>query len=84
MVTVGVIFNTVPLPADVPPHDTVYHCHVAPTPSVPPISVRVAEAPWQIVDEGLAVTEVGIADIELTVREVVKHPVVLHVPEALT
>ena len=36
------------------------------------------------VAEGVAVTEVGIIDKELTVTVEIRHPVVLHVPSALT
>ena len=67
----------------VPPHDTVYHCQVAPVPSAPPISVKVIAVPGQTVNEGLPVTEVGAVEFEFAVTVAVKQPVVLQVPSAL-
>jgi len=48
----GVIFKVVPFPAVVPPHDTEYHCQVAPVPNDPPDSVRVMAAPGHMVRDG--------------------------------
>jgi len=56
------------------PHETVYHCHVAPLPKKPPISVRVTAFPKQTEDEGFALTEEGAVDI-LTVTVVLTHVV---------
>ena len=51
----------VPDPAELPPHDPVYHSHVAPEPSVPPLTVKVTLSPAQIgFDPALA--EVGAVD----------------------
>ena len=51
----------------VPPHDTVYHCQVAPVPKEPPVSAKVIAVPGQTVNEGLPVTEVGAVELEFTV-----------------
>ena len=37
-----------PDPAAVPPHETVYHCHVAPVPKLPPVTERVLLVPLQV------------------------------------
>ena len=65
------MFKVVPLPADVPPQETVYHCQVAPVPSVPPVSVNVIAVPGQTVNEGFPVTEVGAVEVEFTVTTAV-------------
>ena len=51
----------------VPPHETVYHCQVAPVPIVPPVSVKVMAVPGHTINEGLPDTEDGAVDIEFTV-----------------
>ena len=84
MVVAPVILNAVPLPAVVPPQETVYHCQVEPVPRLPPVSVSVKAIPGQTVNEGVPVTEVGADDTELTVTTAVKQPVVLQVPSART
>ena len=67
-----------PVPADVPPHEPVNHCSVAPLPALPPATVNVVLAPLQIVV--VPVIPVGAVDSELTVTIAVAHVVVLHVP----
>ena len=53
----------VPFPAKVPPHETVYHCHVAPVPNVPPVTVNVEETPEHTeVGEALAI-EAAVDDV---------------------
>ena len=44
----------VPVPAEVVPQPPVNHCQVAPEPSAPPLTVKVAELPGQ--------TLVGVAE----------------------
>ena len=78
------ILNAVPFPRKVPPHETEYHCHVATVPNVPPVSVNVIAVAEQTVRDGFPVTDETAVDNELTVRVIVKHPVVLQVPSALT
>ena len=38
----------VPEPADVPPQEPVYHCHVAPVPRLPPVTVSVFDVPLHV------------------------------------
>jgi hypothetical protein len=38
-----------PDPTDVPPHVPLYHCHVAPVPKLPPLTVNVVLADGQMV-----------------------------------
>ena len=73
-------FIAVPFPDDTPPHKPVYHCHIAPVPEIPPVSVRVIVPPVHIVDEGVAVTEAGIADKVFTIIVVLTHEVELQAP----
>ena len=54
-----------PVPTDVPPHDAVNHCTVAPVPAVPPLTVSVVEPPLQIVL--VPVIPVGATDNVFTV-----------------
>ena len=56
-----------PLPAVVPPQETVYHCQLAPVPSEPPVSVKVMAVPGQTVRDGEPVTDIGAEEVELTV-----------------
>ena len=67
-----------PVPADVPPHDPVNHCTVAPLPILPPATVSVVLAPLQIVV--VPVIPVGAVESVLTVTIADAHVVVLHVP----
>ena len=61
------MLNAVPFPAEVPPHETVYHCHVAPVPNVPPVSVNVIAIPGQTVRDGFPVTDETAVDNELDI-----------------
>ena len=72
-----------PDPAEVPPHDPVYHSHPAPVPSDPPLTVKVEDCPSQIVD-GDALAEVGSVDTELTLIVMLWQVVLLQVPSART
>ena len=59
---VGVIFKVVPLPANVPPQETVYHFHDASELSVPPDSVSETAVPEQTVRDGVPDTVVAAVD----------------------
>ena len=54
-----------PVPAEVPPHDPVNHCVVAPGPFDPPATVRVVFSPLQMVV--VPVAPVGAVDKPFTV-----------------
>ena len=54
-----------PVPADVPPHEPVNHCTVAPLPALPPAIVNVVLDPLQMVV--VPVIPVGAVDSVLTV-----------------
>ena len=60
-----------------------YQFHAAPVPSEPPDTSKVTELPAQT-GFGVADAPVGFVDDELTVTVTLAHPVVLHVPSALT
>ncbi len=79
MVVVGETVILFPVPADVPPHEPVNHCAVAPVPALPPDMVSVVLLPLQIVV--VPVIPVGAVDSVFTVTVVLAHVVVLHVPE---
>ena len=51
----------VPLPADVPPQEPLYHCQVAPVPSDPPVKESVVLLPEQMV-RAVAVAEAGAVE----------------------
>ena len=55
-----------PVPAEVPPHDPVNHCQLAPAPSEPPATVRTLSVPLQVL---LLVifTPVGATELDETV-----------------
>ena len=64
------MFSVAPVPTDVPPQLPVYHLHVAPDPSDPPVTLKVmAVGPQSEVED--AVAPVGATESELTVMEVV-------------
>ena len=67
-----------PVPANVPPHEPVYHCTVAPVPAVPPLTVNVVLLPLQIVV--VPVIPVGATDKVFTVTNCEAQVVVLQVP----
>ena len=75
---VGETVMLFPVPADVPPQDTVNHSAVAPVPALPPATVSVVLPPLQMVV--VPVAPVGAVDKVLTVTVTVAHVVVLHVP----
>ena len=60
VVLVGETVIEVPVPSAVPPHDPEYQFHVAPVPSVPPISVKVTAPPQEGL--GLAFIDEGAMD----------------------
>ena len=73
----------VPDPADGPPQLPVYHCHEAPVPNEPPLTVNIVGVPKQI---GLAdaVILVGAVEFVLTFTVRDAQVVVLQVPTAAT
>ena len=79
VVLVGLTDKPFPVPAKVPPHETVYHLIVAPVPPPPPLSVRVVLPPLQMVVEA-AVADVGAVDAGFNVTVaallLLVHPVV--------
>lgn len=66
----------------VPPHEALYHIHLAPVPALPPEKLRVFEIPGQAGD----VPDIDDAAIDkvLTVMVAETHVVVFDVPSALT
>ena len=83
MVIDGVTVIDVPFPAEVPPHETVYHCQVAPVPKLPPDKVNVEGTPEQTAT-GFAVAEDAATDGVLRVTVTLAHVVVLQSPTAPT
>ena len=61
VLTVGATVMLAPVPANVPPHDVVYHFQLAPVPRLPPLTERVVFLPRQIVVE--PVIEVAGTDV---------------------
>ena len=55
-----------PEPAEVPPHEPVYHCHIATVPKLPPVTFNVLEVPLQVLLL-VIVIPVGADDRLLTV-----------------
>ena len=80
---VGFTVIELPVPADVPPHEPVYQCHVAPVPRLPPVTIRVLLVPLQVLLFAIE-TPVGDVDKELTTTVPFAQPVVLQAPSALT
>ena len=70
------------MPAEVPPHDEVYHFQLADVPKLPPLTESVVFLPRQIVDVPLI--DVAGTDVSCTVTVTLLQMVVLHVPSALT
>jgi hypothetical protein len=82
---VSIIGETVillPMPAGVPPQESVNHWATTPVPTVPPLTVKVVELPLHIV----VVPEIVVGAVEgvLTITVVLAHGVVLQVPLYLT
>jgi hypothetical protein len=71
-----------PEPAEVPPHEPVNHCAVAPVPAEPPLRVKVVPEPLQTVL--VPVMLVGAVLKEFTVTNCEAQAVVLQVPVYLT
>ncbi len=72
-----------PVPSGVPPQLTVYQFQSAPVPSVPPVTLKVVDAPSQI-GSTLVVAPVATAEFVLTITVTLTQEVVLQVPSALT
>jgi hypothetical protein len=71
-----------PEPAEVPPHEPVNHCAVAPVPAEPPLRVKVVLEPLQMVLEPVML--VGAVLKEFTVTNCEAQAVVLQVPSYRT
>jgi hypothetical protein len=82
VVAVGDTVMLAPVPADVPPHDDVYHFQLAPVPRLPPLTDSVVFLPLQIVV--VPVIEVAGTDVSCTVTVTLLQMVLLQVPSALT
>ena len=78
----GITAIAVPLPCELPPHETEYHLQDAPVPKLPPVETSVDVDPLQA-DDGEAETETGIVDKVLIITETLIHPVKLQLPSAL-
>ena len=78
----GATVIEVPLPAEVPPQELLYHCQVAPVPKEPPTTVKVVLPPAQMVVVPLI--ELGAVESVCTVTVVLAQVVVLQVPSART
>ena len=83
MVPLGVTEIGFPFPAVIPPHETVYHCHVAPVPNIPPVKDNVDEAPEQIA-VGNAFADEAAVEVVFNVTVVLTQVVLPQVPSALT
>jgi hypothetical protein len=82
VVAVGDTVMLAPVPADVPPHDDVYHLQLAPVPKLPPFTESVVFLPRQIVL--VPVIEIAGAEVSCNVTEIERQMVLLQVPSALT
>ena len=83
MVAEGVTVIVAPFPADVPPHETIYHCHVDPVPKVPPVNVNVDGTPEQTA-VGEAFADDAALDVVFNVTVVLTQVVLPQAPSALT
>jgi hypothetical protein len=72
-----------PVPAGVPPHETVNHSHIAPVPSDPPVTDKVFDVPKQVLLL-VIVTPVGAVDKLPTVTASVLGALVPQEFEAVT
>ena len=79
MVDIGLTVIELPLPALVPLHEPVYHCHVAPVPNEPPTTESVVGLPVQVVTSPLI--PVAATESVFTVTVVLAQVVVLQFPE---
>jgi hypothetical protein len=66
VVLVGFTVRLLPVPTEVPAQLPLYHFHVAALPKVPPITDKVEDCPWHIV-ELVPLTDVAGAELSLTV-----------------
>lgn len=81
--TVGAITSEIPIPLEIPPHDTEYHLQFAPTPKLPPVKLNVVDVPLQII-AGDEEAELAGFEFVQTDKFAVSQFVVLHSPSALT
>jgi hypothetical protein len=82
VVVLGVTLRLVPVPAEVPPHEPLYHFHVAPVPSDPPDMLSVLL--WPLHNVLVPLIVVTGVDVSFTVMLYDLQAVVLHVPSART
>ena len=82
MVVLGVTLRLVPVPAEVPPHEPLYHFQLPPVPSEPPDILSVLLWPLQIVEVPLML--LAGTEVSLTVSVTVLQIVLLQVPSART
>jgi hypothetical protein len=78
----GDAVNVLPVPTDVPLQLPKYHFQVPPVPSEPPLSDNVLLWPRQIVEVPLML--LAGTELSRTVKVIVLHTVLLHVPSART
>ena len=78
----GDAVNVLPVPTDVPLQLPKYHFQLPPVPKEPPLSDNVLLWPRQIVEVPLML--LAGTELSLTVKVIVLHTVLLHVPSART
>ena len=78
----GVTVSVVPVAIEVPPHEPLYHFQLPPVPKEPPLSDNVLLWPRQIVEVPLML--LAGTELSRTVKVIVLHTVLLHVPSART
>ena len=82
MVVLGVTLRLVPVPAEVPPHEPLYHFQLPPVPSEPPDMLSVLL--WPLHNVLVPLIVVTGVDVSLTVKVKLLQAVVLQVPSART
>ena len=78
----GDAVNVLPVPTDVPLQLPKYHFQLPPVPNEPPLSDNVLLWPRQIVEVPLML--LAGTELSRTVKVIVLHTVLLHVPSART
>jgi hypothetical protein len=80
VVLLGVTLRLVPVPAEVPLHEPLYHFHVAPVPSDPPDVLSVLL--WPLQSKLVPAIDDAGTDVSFTVMLYDLQAVVLQVPSA--
>ena len=80
MVVLGVTLRLVPVPAEVPPHELLYHFQLPPVPRLPPDMLSVLL--WPLHNVLVPLIVVTGVDVSLTVKVKLLQAVVLQVPSA--